>query len=242
MITFVFQFICHVSLIFSAAEKLLLSFTVRDGDEVTLPCENVIDGQKNCGNTTWIFSDSGRSPAVSLFELGQIKNIKSKSDRLSVTVNCSLVIKKVTVEDVGLYTCRQFRSGQQQGEDSQVHLSVINKWMRYILVVGLAALLIIVIAVVRYRRAKANKTQMDDKLELTSNPAETRSAPETGQDTADPEDDVSYASIRHTKKSNSKTLVWPKSDDDEAVTYSTVKVSSSCDPSDLYATVNKPNT
>ncbi|XP_045898832.1 uncharacterized protein LOC123966757 [Micropterus dolomieu] len=36
------------------------------------------------------------------------------------------MIRKVTVEDVGLYTCRQFRSGQQQGEDSAVHLSVIN--------------------------------------------------------------------------------------------------------------------
>ncbi|KAI3364573.1 hypothetical protein L3Q82_011361 [Scortum barcoo] len=42
------------------------------------------------------------------------------------SVNCSLVIKKVTVEDVGLYTCKQFRSAYQQGEDSLVFLSVIN--------------------------------------------------------------------------------------------------------------------
>ncbi|KAI3364572.1 hypothetical protein L3Q82_011360 [Scortum barcoo] len=111
----------------AAAEKHLLSFTVRDGDEVTLPCENVIDGQKNCTYTTWLFGDSGRSPVVGLIKLGQIgKRAKSKSDRLSVTANCSLVIKKVTVEDVGQYTCRQFRSGQQQGEGSQVYLSVIN--------------------------------------------------------------------------------------------------------------------
>ncbi|KAI3364576.1 hypothetical protein L3Q82_011366 [Scortum barcoo] len=111
----------------AAAEKLLLSFTVRDGDEVTLPCENVIGGQKNCVYTTWLFSRSGNSSTVELIKLGQIgERAKSKSDRLSVTANCSLVIKKVTVEDVGQYTCRQFRSGQQQGNDSLVHLSVIN--------------------------------------------------------------------------------------------------------------------
>ncbi|XP_045898207.1 uncharacterized protein LOC123965986, partial [Micropterus dolomieu] len=109
------------------AEKLPPSFTVRVGDDVTLPCENVIDGQKNCEYTTWLFSGSGNKPAVALFELGQIHNeAKSKSDRLSVTENCSLVIKKVTVEDVGRYYCQQFISGQQQAPDSQVYLSVIT--------------------------------------------------------------------------------------------------------------------
>ncbi|KAI3363871.1 hypothetical protein L3Q82_001473 [Scortum barcoo] len=113
---------------YAAAEKLLLSFTVRDGDEITLPCENVIDGQQNCVYTfTWLFIDSGRSSTVELINLGQVgEGGKSKSDRLSVTANCSLVIKKVTVEDVGLYSCRQYKSGQQQGEGSLVYLSVIN--------------------------------------------------------------------------------------------------------------------
>ncbi|XP_044025149.1 uncharacterized protein LOC122863086 [Siniperca chuatsi] len=60
-----------------------------------------------------------------LFERGQIhKNAKAKSDRLSVTANCSLVIKKVTVEDVGQYSCKQFKSGQHQ--DAHVYLSVIT--------------------------------------------------------------------------------------------------------------------
>ncbi|XP_038586951.1 uncharacterized protein LOC119912050 [Micropterus salmoides] len=110
----------------AAAEKLPLSFTVRVGDDVTLPCENVIDGQQKCEYTTWLFSGSGSRSAVELVTLGQIgENSKAKSDRLSVTENCSLVIKKVTVEDVGRYYCRQFKSGQQQAPDSQVHLSVI---------------------------------------------------------------------------------------------------------------------
>ncbi|KAK1889230.1 putative pregnancy-specific beta-1-glycoprotein 7 [Dissostichus eleginoides] len=98
---------------------------VRVGDEVTLPFDNVIDDQVKCESTVWYFTDS--SSSVTLFEDGQIhKEAKAKSDRLRVTENCSLVIKKVTEEDVGLYTCRQFNnSGAQQGPDSRVDLSVL---------------------------------------------------------------------------------------------------------------------
>ncbi|XP_039873827.1 uncharacterized protein LOC120725164 isoform X2 [Simochromis diagramma] len=94
---------------------LLLSFTVRDGDNVTLPCENLINNHHNCDTTVWLFTDSRGTPSVELVNLGQIKE-KAKSDRLSVTAECSLVIKKVTAEDVGRYTCRQFRGnpGKQQ--------------------------------------------------------------------------------------------------------------------------------
>ncbi|XP_045917566.1 uncharacterized protein LOC123978366 [Micropterus dolomieu] len=109
----------------AAAGKLLLFLIVRLGDDVTLPCENVIDSQQQCEKTTWLFSDSGNIE-VFLVDLGQIKNSKAKSDRLSVTENCSLVIKKVTVKDVDRYDCRQFKSGQQQTPDSHVYLSVIN--------------------------------------------------------------------------------------------------------------------
>ncbi|XP_038582350.1 uncharacterized protein LOC119908616, partial [Micropterus salmoides] len=106
------------------AEKLPLSFTVRVGDDVTLPCENVIDGQQKCGYTRWLFLRSG----VELVRFGQIgENTKAKSDRLSVTENCSLVIKKVTIKDAGPYICQQYKSGQQQGPDSLVLLSVIIK-------------------------------------------------------------------------------------------------------------------
>ncbi|XP_067429108.1 uncharacterized protein [Thunnus thynnus] len=83
--------------------------------------------QDKCNSISWIFSGLRNTAAVELIELGQIdENAKAKSDRLSVTVNCSLVIKKVTVEDVGRYTCRQFKSGQQQGQDSRVYLSVVT--------------------------------------------------------------------------------------------------------------------
>ncbi|XP_067428905.1 uncharacterized protein [Thunnus thynnus] len=107
--------------------QTFLSFTVRDGEKVTLPGENVIKDQDKCNSTTWLFSHSIGTAAVELIKLGQIgEEAKAKSDRLSVTANCSLVIKKVTVEDAGRYTCRQFKSGQLQGQDSQVDLSVVT--------------------------------------------------------------------------------------------------------------------
>ncbi|XP_050927645.1 uncharacterized protein LOC108887483 [Lates calcarifer] len=102
------------------------SFVVRVGDEATLSCENVRDDQDQCDRTDWMFSDTVNT--VELVRFGQIsENIKSKSDRLSVTENCSLVIKKVTAEDVGRYICRQFdRSGRRQGSDTDVYLSVVT--------------------------------------------------------------------------------------------------------------------
>ncbi|XP_073349587.1 uncharacterized protein [Pagrus major] len=105
------------------------SISARVGDEVTLPCDNVIKHQDKCDSTSWLANRYGVS-AKQLVNLGRISKSeipKSKSDRLMVTESCSLVIKNVTVEDVGRYNCRQFnKSGKQQGEDALVHLSVVN--------------------------------------------------------------------------------------------------------------------
>ncbi|XP_042247139.1 uncharacterized protein LOC121882763 [Thunnus maccoyii] len=97
------------------------SVIVRDGDDATLPCESVTANQGKCDNINWLFSSSGNP--VDLVKRGQIhENTKVKSDRLSVTANCSLVIKKVTQEDDGIYYCQQHISRQ----DFQVLLSVIS--------------------------------------------------------------------------------------------------------------------
>ncbi|XP_059211956.1 uncharacterized protein LOC131990823 isoform X2 [Centropristis striata] len=102
--------------------QLSPNFVVRVGDVVMLPCENVMHDQDGCSRTQWIFSCSRSNFSFTLGNLGQIdETSKAKSDRLSVAENCSLVIKTVTVEDVGRYTCR--RSGSQ---DAHVYLSVIN--------------------------------------------------------------------------------------------------------------------
>nr|XP_046228753.1 uncharacterized protein LOC124050341 isoform X2 [Scatophagus argus] len=336
----------------------------RVGEEVTLPCENVLKDHHRCDSTTWITNPREKKTTKELVNLGQIRKneiSKDKSDRLNVTAGCSLVITNVTVEDVGRYTCRQFnKTGKQQGPDDPVYLSVINleehqtndlvrlvcsvltyegcgysvkwlhddddksnvmltphacgasvefktahhkhksnvydslkcsvtdqrsgrtflyevdpesssgikptggqktpsagdstaepwKWWHIAVAVCLAALLLLIfVLAIRWRKTKGNKTQMDENIKQTLNPALTQSAPETSQDMADPEDCISYASISYTKKSSSNAQVCGKDDNDEgagAVTYSTVKARSSCagasaELNSLYATINKPN-
>ncbi|KAM4529395.1 uncharacterized protein V3H82_027563 isoform 4-T4 [Fundulus diaphanus] len=105
------------------SRDLSLYFTIRAGDDITLPCENVPHGYSDCSSTTWLHSNSGRV-TVELVNLGQVKD--GRSDRLSVSADCSLVLKKVTAQDVGLYICRQYISGPQSGPDAQVHLSLVN--------------------------------------------------------------------------------------------------------------------
>uniref|UniRef100_A0AAQ6IHT6 Ig-like domain-containing protein n=1 Tax=Anabas testudineus TaxID=64144 RepID=A0AAQ6IHT6_ANATE len=110
--------------------------SVRDGEDVTLPCNIVRNDQ-----------DEYKSPAVELINLGKIgEKAQSKSSRLSVTENCSLVVKKVTVDDSGRYTCRQFnKSGQQQGQDASVHLFVINsEYLQHHNVFNLNCLIVII--------------------------------------------------------------------------------------------------
>uniref|UniRef100_A0A096MED1 Ig-like domain-containing protein n=1 Tax=Poecilia formosa TaxID=48698 RepID=A0A096MED1_POEFO len=101
-------------------------FVVRDGDEVSLPAECFRNQKKTCSKTTWIFTGQ-RNTTETLFECGKIhKDARTKSDKLSVTSNCSLVIKKISVEDVGLYVCRQFKSSGHQVTESVADLSVVN--------------------------------------------------------------------------------------------------------------------
>ncbi|XP_026196667.1 uncharacterized protein LOC113149053 [Anabas testudineus] len=103
--------------------------TVRDGDDVTLPCGNVRDDQDKCSNTDWLFDRPQYTRAVVLVRHGHVDNreiSRSKSDRLSVTENCSVVVEKVTVEDAGRYSCRLYNtSGHEQGEDAVVRLFVV---------------------------------------------------------------------------------------------------------------------
>ncbi|XP_056261006.1 uncharacterized protein LOC130187420 isoform X2 [Seriola aureovittata] len=315
------------------------SVTVRVRGDVTLSCGSLREDQVECDGTTWIFSVSGSSSAVPLFDVGKIhKDARSKSDRLSLKEKCSLVVKNVSAEDVGQYNCKQFESGTQQGSGSLVRLSVVTiteqkdgdvvkftcsvsmdgdckhsvKWLyqgkdvgkghrdfltsqslcsvsvsfqtsHYIygsgykifscnvtddnneqqltfpiqaspeesgedetiatennmkagwwwFVLGgvaLLVLLMIAVAVMKLKRTEGNRRGRKENTELSLNPAETPSAPQTGQDTADPEGGVSYVSISFTKKTNSKARVVAEDDDDDdddAVTYSTVKPSSS---------------
>ncbi|XP_038160041.1 uncharacterized protein LOC119795873 [Cyprinodon tularosa] len=106
----------------------LTSVLKRAGDEVTLKCSTVIDGQQKCSSTTWTFDDSRNRALIELVELGQINNDITKADRLSLTADCSLVIKKVREEDAGRYYCQQwkYRGADKSVYETAVDLSVLN--------------------------------------------------------------------------------------------------------------------
>ncbi|XP_041831542.1 uncharacterized protein LOC121633509 [Melanotaenia boesemani] len=107
--------------------------------------------------------------------------------------------------------------------------------------VASAALLITTVMIIRWRKTKGNKTQMDDGAELSFNSAGTRSGPETSQDMADPADVVHYASINPTSTTSSGARVHSKDHDEHRVTYSTVKApaAASTNPTHLYATIQE---
>lgn len=95
---------------------------LRDGEEVTLHCENHEDG---CDRINWLFDDLSNKPVVQLIERGQIgQNAWTKSNRLDVTEECSLVIENVTVGDAGRYTCRH---STRETDYVRYHLSFIRR-------------------------------------------------------------------------------------------------------------------
>ncbi|XP_029966855.1 uncharacterized protein LOC115402437 isoform X7 [Salarias fasciatus] len=112
---------------------LMLHVTVaavvqRAGEDVTLTCEHELEGQRDCNGTIWNYGH-GRAASFDLVEIGKIENNgEIESERLRVTANCSLIIKKVTVQDVGHYYCEQYKSDDSKNHIlvhwSVVHLSV----------------------------------------------------------------------------------------------------------------------
>ncbi|XP_076612445.1 uncharacterized protein LOC143336274 [Chaetodon auriga] len=81
------------------------SFTVREGDDVTLHCD-AMQYQVECDQTSWFLSGSS-GMSVELIRPGRTA-ARSPADRVGLTENCSLFIKNVTAEDGGVYTCVQF--------------------------------------------------------------------------------------------------------------------------------------
>ncbi|XP_067337834.1 uncharacterized protein [Channa argus] len=93
----------------TAADEHKTSYVfVRVGHEVTLPCPVANGDQGKCSNIIWNLSVSRKNKAVEQFGAERVgEKANSESDGLSVTGNCSLVIKKVKLEDVGLYGCKE---------------------------------------------------------------------------------------------------------------------------------------
>ncbi|XP_050958740.1 uncharacterized protein LOC127160132 [Labeo rohita] len=91
------------------------------GENVRLPCNNALS---DCNSTTWIYKK--HSGTVELVAGGEKKNDIERHERLSLGSDCSLNIKKVTKEDYGFYSCRQYVNGQQQGTDACVYLHFLD--------------------------------------------------------------------------------------------------------------------
>ncbi len=89
------------------------------GENVHLSCNNALSG---CKSTTWNYD----THSVELIVGGIKKNNIERYERLSLDSDCSLNIKKVTKEDCGSYTCRQYVNGKQQGTDARVYLHVLH--------------------------------------------------------------------------------------------------------------------
>ncbi|XP_042584729.1 uncharacterized protein DDB_G0280205-like [Cyprinus carpio] len=89
------------------------------GENVRLSCNNALP---DCKSTVWIYSR--HSETVELIA-GGIKTDTERHERLSLDSDCSLNIKKVTKEDCGLYSCRQYVN-KQQGTDAYVYLHVLH--------------------------------------------------------------------------------------------------------------------
>ncbi|ROJ73037.1 Contactin-3 [Anabarilius grahami] len=97
---------------------------ISSGENVRLPCNNALS---DCKSTTWNYNNRFRhSAGVELIAGGKKNKDTERHERLSLGSDCSLNIKNITEEDSGLYTCRQFVNGEQQGTDALVYLHVLH--------------------------------------------------------------------------------------------------------------------
>ncbi|XP_064882307.1 uncharacterized protein LOC115117963 isoform X3 [Oncorhynchus nerka] len=96
-----------------------LSMFSRVGDNVSLPCNNVV--YPNCSSTTWIYNRDGSTGTIEEVTLGKIKvDQTERAERLSLGSYCSLHVSDVRAEDFGLYICQQFltETGPKHGVSS----------------------------------------------------------------------------------------------------------------------------
>uniref|UniRef100_A0A8C1CJN6 Ig-like domain-containing protein n=1 Tax=Cyprinus carpio carpio TaxID=630221 RepID=A0A8C1CJN6_CYPCA len=93
------------------------------GENVRLSCNNALS---DCTSTVWNYNYNTHSETVELIAEGIKRTDTERHERLSLGSDCSLNIKKVTKEDRGFYSCRQYVNEQQQGTDAYVYLHVLH--------------------------------------------------------------------------------------------------------------------
>ncbi|XP_025754467.1 uncharacterized protein LOC102075743 isoform X2 [Oreochromis niloticus] len=132
------MFLCLMLMIQIAVSATETSIFIKAGDDVTLPCLNVIDDQKNCDGTTWTFA-SKNTTAIEVITFGEIVGTNKTMNPARKTESSTTSVTTTAVKDIS--------------QDFSVSL-------RFIIVsVGLAALLITAVTVNIRTRTKGNKTR-----------------------------------------------------------------------------------
>lgn len=91
--------------------------------DATLPCKGPLSyGPQGCSSVSWLYN---RDSDITFWEVRQ-ENVIAQSgrgDRLRLNPDCSLVVRNITTEDVGRYTCRQ---NENTYYDVIVHLNILT--------------------------------------------------------------------------------------------------------------------
>ncbi|KAM9778254.1 uncharacterized protein ACBT44_000141 isoform 5-T7 [Syngnathus typhle] len=90
-----------VLLQFEVASCQATEIFLKAGDEVTLPCERT-----SCADLEWVSGQDGSLTSTEVRD-GRVVSSSPRSQRLSLKADCSLLIKRVTAEDAGFFTCQQ---------------------------------------------------------------------------------------------------------------------------------------
>ncbi|KAL0964435.1 hypothetical protein UPYG_G00323790 [Umbra pygmaea] len=96
------------------------------GDDVSLPCANVV--HPDCSSTVWLYNRAGSQAPVEKVVMGQIQNEGESPERLNLGTYCSLDICNISIEDTGVYVCQQYidKGRKKVEKDSVIQLSVLT--------------------------------------------------------------------------------------------------------------------
>ncbi|XP_029966129.1 uncharacterized protein LOC115401890 isoform X1 [Salarias fasciatus] len=94
----------------------------RPEDDVLLPCLQVSLSETRCSGINWLY-DKDASRTFTDVRYGVVQKRSPRAARLSLHTNCSLIIKNITAEDAGQYTCRY--TWDAKG-DTQVFLNILT--------------------------------------------------------------------------------------------------------------------
>ncbi|XP_072248685.1 uncharacterized protein [Leuresthes tenuis] len=89
------------------------------GGEALLPCTKLVAA--DCSAITWTFFKGGQVRYTEEVSEGRVKADSDKAGRMTVTSNCSITIRDLTVEDSGSYVCLH-----QQQALTDVYLSLLT--------------------------------------------------------------------------------------------------------------------